>query len=130
MPLSHLRILVIEDEFLIAMDAERILRDAGAEQVVLCKHREFPRVLQESRFDIVLLEVKPDTENLAEEVALISGTGAKLAFVTSDPVLLANVSEHEASLTISKPYDDRQLANLVEILAALAARKRLQGDCG
>ncbi len=36
-PLGGLRLLVLEDEFLIAMDVEELCRDHGAADVVVCK---------------------------------------------------------------------------------------------
>jgi CheY-like chemotaxis protein len=37
-PLAGLRLLVLEDEFLIAMDVEQLCRDHGAADVVVCKN--------------------------------------------------------------------------------------------
>jgi hypothetical protein len=76
----------------------------------------------------VLLDVGPHMDGVAEEIDLISVTGSKLAFVTSDAELLAGVPGHEPHLVISIPYDDKQLATLVEMLAALASRERAHRD--
>lgn len=128
MPLSNLRILVVEDEFLIAMDAERILTEAGADTVVLCTRKDLRQNLEADTFNIVLLDVGPHMETLDEEIELISSTGSKIAFVTSDAEVLDGLAGHEPHLVISKPYDENQLAGLVEMLANLASRERAHGN--
>lgn len=128
MPLSALRILVIEDEFLIAMDAERILTEAGADRVVLSTRKDLRDNIQNNTFDIVLLDVGPHMTGLDEEIELISNSGSKIAFVTSDEELLASMPDHDPHLVISKPYDEKQLAALVELLASLASRERAHSN--
>lgn len=54
--LSGLRILVLEDEFLIAMDIEQICRDHGAVEVVIKR---------------TLLEAESDSGSLAFDVAVV-----------------------------------------------------------
>lgn len=57
-PLAGLRILVLEDEFLIAMDVEEICRDNGASDVVLVRDvDELDVAARQGSFDAAVLDV-------------------------------------------------------------------------
>ena len=116
MPLSGLNILVVEDEYLIALDAEHMLRGAGASDVVICSHSEFAETLRSRKFDIALVDTGPDTSHVEADIALARQAGARIAFTTSDIELVAGMAGHEGVRFIAKPYDDRHLNALVEIV--------------
>lgn len=108
------RILVIEDEYLIAMDAERILSEAIACTVVLSTRKEFANVIADDLFQIVLLDTGPSLDTLGEDLARIARTGAAVIVTTSDGDLLSDRMPHDhAAFVLTKPYDDDQLVGVV-----------------
>lgn len=56
--LSGLRVLVLEDEFLIAMDVEHLCRDHGAEAVTILRSVAEAETLQAGAFDVAILDVR------------------------------------------------------------------------
>ena len=116
MPLSGLRILVVEDEILIALDAEQMLRNAGASEVVICSRSDFDQTLRAHKFDMVLVDTGADTTHVDADIARVARTGARIAFTTSDIQLVAGLAGYEGIRFIAKPYDERHLHALVEVL--------------
>ncbi len=108
-PLDGLTILIIEDEYLIASDVQRIVEDAGAAQVLLAgstvtalTHLQSP-----CRVDVCILDLKLGDEDgrpLAQEllkrgVPFVVATGMD---VTAD---LPGI------LVVQKPYTDIQVVD-------------------
>jgi AmiR/NasT family two-component response regulator len=116
MPLSGLRILVVEDEYLIAIDAEHLLRGAGAADVVISTRANYSETLASRKFDAVLIDTGPDTSHVDEDIALVTSTGARVAFTTSDIGLVAGLAGHDGVRFIAKPFDSRHINALVEAL--------------
>jgi light-regulated signal transduction histidine kinase (bacteriophytochrome) len=57
-PLAKQRVLLVEDQYVIALDAEQILKDNGAGEVLIAATpSEAERILAEKRPDIVVLDV-------------------------------------------------------------------------
>jgi DNA-binding NtrC family response regulator len=62
--LQGLRILVVEDDFLIAIDCQQSLQDAGASQVEIAKSiTEVSALLTHSSFDIAVIDIFLGTES-------------------------------------------------------------------
>ncbi len=116
MPLSGLSILVVEDEYLIALDAEHMLRNAGASDVVICTRAEFPTVLNSRQFDLALVDTGADASHVEQDLDLARQAGMHIAFTTSDIELVAGLAGHDGVRFIAKPYDERHLNALVEII--------------
>ena len=116
MPLSGLRILVVEDEYLIALDAEQLLLQAGAANVTICTREQFAEQLQAQSFDALLVDTGPDRSHIEDDIARAENHGARISFTTSDNELVAGVSGHEGIQFITKPYDRRHLNALVEVI--------------
>ncbi len=113
MPLSGLRVLVVEDEFLIALDAERLLLDAGAEGVTICTRQQFEEILGGHRFDALLVDTGPDRSHVDSDIEHARAAGARIAFTTSDAELVSGIAGYDGVQFISKPYDDRQISALI-----------------
>ncbi len=115
------RILVVEDEPLVAFDNERLLREAGYEVVATVDNYAAARdVIAAEPLDLVLSDIALNGDGDGMDVARAAGAKAV-------PVLFAtgNCGAEAETLAVgclAKPYSDRVL------LSALAAiEARLQG---
>jgi CheY-like chemotaxis protein len=105
--LSGLTVLVIEDEFLIAADVQRIVEDAGAGTVLLASSAAAVRALLDGSqpIDIALLDLRLGSEDgapLAHElraraIPFVVATGLDLAIDLPDVIV------------VRKPYADSEV---------------------
>ena len=122
-PLQGTRILVIEDEFLIATVIEDILRQAGAEDVVIAVNMQEAReALAEGALDIAMIDIQLD-EGANSGLSL-----GKLAMARNIPfIFLTGYSRvvlpdgFAAVPVLTKPYIPR---TLVEALSEVLVRSR------
>lgn len=111
--LKHRRILVVEDEAMIAMDLEALLRQSGCEVVgPVASLREALRAVAEEALDAAVLDI-----NLGEEKALavadaLAGSGVPFVFVTGyGPEILP--VRHRGRPVTTKPYRPERLLRLL-----------------
>jgi len=119
-PLAGLSILLLEDEFLIALDAQEILTGLGAAEVEIVNTLAAARdALAQTGFDLALLDINVNGEMsfpvaeqfAAEKVPVVFASGYELR--TPPKLNGAPVP------CVSKPYTREDLKNVV--VAALAA---------
>ena len=123
LPLQGTRILVIEDEFLIATVIEDVLRQAGAEEVVIAVNmREAREALAERTLDIAMIDIQLDE---GSDAGLSLG---KLAIARNIPFIFLTgytgvvlPDGFSAVPVLSKPYIPR---TLIEVLSDVLARSR------
>ena len=119
------RILVVEDEPLVAFDNEHLLQDAGYEVVAtvdcLADARE---VIEKEELDLVLTDVRLNGDGDGTGVARVArGRDVPVLFVT------AHESEETRGLGIgclSKPYSDKVLKGALEALEKHLGGKKLK----
>ena len=123
--LAGLRILVLEDEFLIAMDVEQLCRDYGAENVVIV--RSIGEVEQglAAEFDAAIIDVLLDGVSTLEFATRLRDDNVPFVFASgytdSD-----EISKLFPGVTmIGKPYSGNDL-----IAAVAAACGRGPGSSG
>lgn len=126
-PLAGLSILIVEDEFLIAMDVEQICLDSGAAatMIVASPEQMAEGLLDSRRFDAAVLDLRiagcstlPIAEALhARAIPFIFATGL------ADPGEIGRRFAHVA--IVGKPYSS---AELVATLAAALGAGRRSGD--
>jgi DNA-binding response OmpR family regulator len=118
--LAGLRILLLEDEYLIAMDVELLCRDSGAAEVVVKRSlEELDGMDGFDRFDVAVVDLVlagtstlPFAERLRENnVPFIFASGY------ADENLTSSFPDIR---TVSKPYAG---SDLVEAIAAAARRR-------
>ena len=116
-PLSGRRCLVLDDEFLIALDIQQILERAGAAQVIcVASATEALEMLQrEPNFDIAVLDVKlsgAERNSLGVAEAL-AGNGTPFVFLTGMRVDDVHAKRFPQAPVIEKPYDAVALLDAV-----------------
>lgn len=115
--LGDRRILVVEDDPLIAMDLQRILEDAGA--VVIGPASNLAKALdlfERHPLDIAVLDVRLETGDSLPLADLLSERSLPFIFQTSDPNLIAGL--YPGAPVLRKPFRPQELvAELVALLA-------------
>jgi DNA-binding response OmpR family regulator len=109
------RIMIVEDEPLVAFDNEYLLKDAGYEVVATVDTLEAAReVIETEPLDLVLTDIKLNGDGDGTGVArLARNKGVPVLFVTG------NCSEDSQSLALgclAKPYGARVLLNALNAI--------------
>lgn len=119
--LDGARVLLLEDEFLIALDAEQILQELGAEQVetasTLSEAEEHARG---GHFDIALLDVNINGEMSFDLAESLRARGVPVVFATGYELKDRAIPNLDTAFCVSKPYTSERLRQA--LCAALAAR--------
>lgn len=122
--LSGCRILVVEDEFFLALELEDELSRAGAEVVgPIPDLGEASRQIRADGFDIAVLDINLGgtlVYPLADELA---AAGIPFLFASAYPASDIPV-RHRHRRLVEKPYS---VADLLEALAELAGRQPIPG---
>ncbi|MFY9784755.1 MAG: response regulator [Pseudolabrys sp.] len=111
------RYLVLDDEFLIALDIQQILELAGAMYVasVATASEAIALVRREPKFDLAVLDVKlsgPE-ENSLGVAALLAEKGTPFVFLTGMRVDNVHARQFPQAPVIEKPYDASALLEAV-----------------
>jgi two-component system, response regulator PdtaR len=113
------RILVVEDEPLVAFDNEHLLQDAGYEVVATVDTAEDARrvIGEEDELHLVLTDIKLSGEEDGVAVAEVAhAKGVPVLFVTGACPAQA---QHLAVGCLSKPYTDKVLKNALDAVDAM-----------
>ncbi|UCI08720.1 response regulator [Mesorhizobium sp. B1-1-8] len=120
--LDGLRILVLEDELLIAMDVEQLCRDYGAAEVVTARQlTEVDEQELPSRFDAAVIDLMLGGVSTLDFARRLSRAGMPFVFASG----YSNPDEIEGSFPdvrlVTKPYSGD---DLIEALAAACGRAK------
>lgn len=108
------RILIVEDEMLVAMDLECVLRELGHEPVGIAPDLESARAYFDQPIDLALVDLNLRDGCTGPEIgARLSAKGVAVVFVTANPNLLGN-GVAGAIGVITKPTDERIVTAAVE----------------
>lgn len=115
--LSGKRYLVLDDEFLIALDIQQILELAGAKHVasVATASEAIELVRREPKFDLAVLDLKlsgPD-DNSVGVASLLAKKGTPFVFLTGMRVDNVHARQFPQAPVIEKPYDAQVLLDAV-----------------
>jgi CheY-like chemotaxis protein len=120
--LDGLRILILEDEFLIAMDVEQLCRDNGAVDAVIVRDlTEIDRTDGLGGFDAAVVDLMLGGVSTLDFAALLQSTGIPFVFASG----YSDADEIRASFPeirlVAKPYSGD---DLIEALAVACGRAR------
>ena len=117
--LSGRRLLIVEDEYLIAMDVEQMCRDFGAVDVVICgTAQEMAQLDKGVRFDAAILDFKVDGVPTVEFAQALKLRNIPFIFATgySDREMFGSFP---GVPVVGKPYAGTELvAALVSVIGA------------
>jgi len=119
------RILVVEDEALVAFDVEHLLGDAGYEVVATVDNLEDAAAcIAESQLDLVLSDISLRGEGDGFDVARIAAEkGVPVLFVTGGT---PDGARALALGCLSKPYGERTLKAALDAVDAILQGKKLK----
>lgn len=117
---TNTRILIVEDEVLIAEHLAKILRSQGYEQVQMV-HRlsKALETLQSQKFDLALLDINLNSQTEGVEIAKAIEKDYKFPymFITAqtDPLVLGMAVKLHPKAFITKPFNKVDVAMAVEL---------------
>lgn len=117
-PLSGLRLLVVEDEFLVALDLETMLSDAGAEVTVEAtvaggKARARAAFAGEGAFDCALLDVRLADGDVFPLAMVLCTQGVAVVFHSGHARIEDVQTMFPDAQTLSKPAPEAALIDAV-----------------
>nr|WP_158282770.1 response regulator [Aminobacter sp. AP02] len=111
-PLSGLRILVLEDEALIALDVEQLCRDNGAGEVAIASNlREAQQASQP--YDAAIIDVMLDGEPTFDFARSLEAAGVPFVFASGYDQLDEIFKGFPDVTLVSKPYAGDDLVEAV-----------------
>jgi len=109
-PLNGLRVLVVEDEFLIALDIDRILESVGVQQVLTAgRIDEALRILSDDQpINAAVLDLKLDKDSTLPVAEKLQALGIPFVFLTGSPEA-AQTRGFPRAPVVAKPFDSAML---------------------
>lgn len=119
--LAGLRLLILEDEFLIAMDVEQLCRDHGAEDVSICK------TIDEAAsigfvFDAAVIDVMLDGQSTLGFARKLRDEAIPFIFASGYTDRGDIKLEFPAAAVVGKPYSGNDL--IEALVGAITSRQR------
>jgi len=116
------RILIVEDEPLVAFDNEHFLRDKGFEVVATVDSvADALREVTEQEIDLILADVRLSDGNGVEVAEAAHGKGVPVLFVTA----LCPVEAQALAIgCLAKPYSQRELIEALDAIDATLDGRR------
>lgn len=122
-PLKGLRVLILEDEFLIAMDVEQLCRDSGAEDVFIVRSlQEFATDMPD--FDVAIVDLMLSGVSTLDFARQIYDRGVPFVFASGYTDLQEITEKFPNVSVVGKPYAGEDLIGAVT--AAVANRNSRQ----
>ncbi|CAH0341932.1 hypothetical protein [Rhizobium sp. CECT 9324] len=113
MPHPSLHVLIAENQYLIAMEVERILTETLACEVTIVPLTRLESELAKAKFDIVILDAAPNDNLNAVRGRMIEEAGAEPVFLSSYDQFLHASTAPNAYPFITKPPQPEALAEAV-----------------
>jgi DNA-binding LytR/AlgR family response regulator len=117
--LDGLSVLLLEDEFLIALEAEDMLTRMGAARIEIAQDLdEADRLLAKSHFDVAMLDVNVNGRTSLDLAAELKQRGVPVLFATGYELKSKSIPADDSIPYITKPYSaDKLESALVSTLA-------------
>lgn len=117
--LAGLNILLVEDEFLIALDAEQTLKGLGAGRVAIASTlREADKIAEQGQFDLVVLDVNINGEMSFPVAEKFSARGVPVVFATGYDLRGREPFAGGCGVCIEKPYTSERLQEAIHTALA------------
>jgi DNA-binding NtrC family response regulator len=118
--LDGLSVLLLEDEFLIALEAEDMLTRMGAARIEIAQDlEEATRLLVENQFDVAMLDVNVNGRTSMDLAAELKQRGVPVLFATGYELKSKSIPADDTIPYITKPYSaDRLEAALMSTLSS------------
>lgn len=126
-PLDGLHVLVLEDEFLIAMDLEQLCRDHGAANVAICQNLASAEAsLEQAGIDAAIVDLQLAGVSTLDFADSMTARGVPFIFATGFGQTEEMLARFPHVPVVSKPYMGDEL---IEALASAIAGKQQKQAC-
>lgn len=131
--LAGMRLLVMEDEVLIAMDVEQLCHDHGAAKVVLvhaldrAPDMSGPQEALETSFDAAILDVALGEDSTLPFAARLAAAGVPFIFATGHTGTKELLDAFPGVAVIGKPYGGQAL---IDALSSAIGNSNMPGSQG
>jgi DNA-binding NtrC family response regulator len=120
--LADKRVLVVEDEFLIALDIETILESVGTEVKTANRVDQALAIIKsDGPFDAAVLDLKLDRETSITIAERLHADGVPFVFLTGAAGDVATVAQFANAPVIGKPFDSDTLFSALK--QAISSRR-------
>ena len=111
------KVLIVEDEFLVALNLKRMLTNLGFETVGIAPDTKSALAFAEEKPDIALVDVNLRDGETGPDIGHMLATkfGASVLFVTANPRQLKG-DEDGAIGVLSKPFNDNEIGPVLDFL--------------
>ena len=123
MPLNGLHILVLEDEFLIAMDLEQLCRDHGAAEITISRSLDQFVAMSALGFDAAIVDLRLAGVSTLDFAGRLVREGIPFVFATGLGATEETARLFPGTPLVAKPYAGEEL---VATLAEAVVRGRRQ----
>ncbi|PDT02609.1 two-component system sensor histidine kinase/response regulator [Rhizobium chutanense] len=120
-PLLGLNALLVENNLIIAMDGEEILRRLGAEVATAPSVAEAMEILADRSFDLALLDVNLGDETSFGIADRLAAEGVPFVFATGYGEGIAQANSHSGAPVLQKPYT---MEGVTDILGRMSFPQR------
>ena len=122
------RVLIVEDELLVALSLEDTLRGLGCAVIgPVATLGEALRIADDVDADLAILDVNLRGEQVFPAAEILAGRGIPLVFCSGFVGAAPLPSCFGDALQVPKPYTDRVIANAVRQLAGRASVRSVAG---
>jgi DNA-binding response OmpR family regulator len=120
--LAGKRLLVVEDELLIALDIESILEGCGAEVKTANRiDQAFGLIASGGPFDAAVLDLKLERETSVTVAERLQANHVPFVFLTGAPGDATSVAQFKNAPVIGKPFDSETLFSALKL--AMSGRR-------
>jgi len=131
-PSSGVRVLVVEDEHLVALDIQVRLTRMGFVPVVCFTGSDAILKASEERFDLILMDIKlkgsMDGIEAAHSIHTIQDTPVIYLTAYADAATIERARQTEPYGYVLKPFNDRELKATIEIALQRHASERIRDE--
>ncbi|WP_027231095.1 response regulator [Phyllobacterium sp. UNC302MFCol5.2] len=115
MEMTGMRILVLEDEYLIGLDLERIAEECGAQsvQLIATVGELQAQIANETDYDLAILEVQARGVSSLDSAAEMQRRGLPIVFTTAYDSQANGVPGFPDIPVVAKPYGKAQILQAV-----------------
>jgi CheY-like chemotaxis protein len=120
-----LRTIIVEDEMILVITLEEMLRDLGHDVVgTACRLAEAAELISTTAFDVAILDVNLAGEMTFPLADVLTGSGKPFVFWTGygEQLLDDRYSGHPI---LAKPCDEKELAIVLQRIEGFALSKQL-----
>jgi CheY-like chemotaxis protein len=122
--LAGARLLIMEDEFLIAMDIEQVCRDHGAQDCVIVRSLAELGADPDFGFDAAVVDMKLGGDSTVDFARQLFAREVPFVFSTGYSDLGDVAGKFPGVAVVTKPYNG---SDLVQALASAMGRRKVSG---